>query len=382
MSRACPSHINLFGGIPMSELFAATRIKSMSLSNRFVRSATWEGMAENDGSCSLRLIDLTARLAEGGVGLIITGHAYVRPEGQAGPWQIGVHDDAMIQGLADLAAGVHRAGGRIALQIAHAGCYAATALTGRQALGPSPGIAGRTPDCRELSRDEISALSRSFGAAAARAKTAGFDAVQIHAAHGYLLSEFLSPFFNRRTDGYGGSVENRARIVLEVLQSVRGAVGDGYPVLIKINSEDFVEGGLSVDDMLRVSRLLETAGIDAIEMSGGTIFASGEYASIRQGDPDCPEKEVYYREAAVRFSENIGVPLMLVGGIRSFEVAEELVESGTADYISLCRPLIREPGLVARWRDGDRTRASCRSENACRGPLLKGEGLLCALDRG
>lgn len=366
----------------MPKLFETTHIKSLSLPNRFVRSATWEGSAENDGSCPPRLVNLTARLAEGGVGLIITGHAYVSPEGQAGPWQIGVHDDAMIQGLADLAAGVHRAGGKIALQIAHAGCYAATALTGRQASGASPGIAGRTPDCRELSRDEIPSLCRAFGAAAARAKAAGFDAVQIHAAHGYLLSEFLSPFFNHRTDGYGGCVENRARIVLEVLQSVRDAVGQGYPVLIKLNSEDFVDGGLSVDDMLRVSVLLEAAGIDAIEMSGGTIFASGEYSSIRQGDPDIPEKEVYYRDAAMRFKERIGVPLMLVGGIRSFGVAEELVERETIDYISLCRPLIREPGLVARWRDGDRTRAACLSENACRGPLLRGEGLLCALDRG
>lgn len=365
----------------MSKLFAETRIKSMSLSNRFVRSATWEGMAGNDGSCSSRLAELTARLAEGGVGLTVTGHAYVSPEGQAGPWQIGVHDDGMIPGLARLAGETHRAGGKIALQLAHAGCYAATALTRKQALGPSPGMPGRTPDCRELSQDGIAALCRAFGEAAARARSAGFDAVQIHAAHGYLLNEFLSPFYNRRTDGYGGSVENRARIVLEVLQCVRVAVGDGYPVLIKLNSEDFVEGGLSVDDMLRVSSLLEAAGIDAIELSGGTIFASGAYSSIRQGDPDCSEKEVYYRDAAVRFKEKIGVPLMLVGGIRSFEVAEELVESGTADYVSLSRPLIREPGLVARWRDGDRKRAACLSENACRGPLLKGEGLLCALDR-
>ena len=366
----------------MATLFETTRIKSMTLPNRFVRSATWEGMAENDGSCSTRLLDLTARLAGGGVGLIITGHAYVSPEGQAGPWQIGVHTDGMVRGLGKLAEEAHRAGGKIALQLAHAGCYAPTALTGRNAVGPSPGMPGRTPDCRELSGEEIGAVCEAFGRGAARAKAAGFDAVQIHAAHGYLLSEFLSPFYNRRNDGYGGSADNRARIVLEVLTSVRDAVGDGYPVLIKLNSEDFVDGGLSVDDMLRVSSLLQAAGIDAIEMSGGTIFASGEYSSIRQGDPCSPEKEVYYREAAVRFKRQIGVPLMLVGGIRSYEVAEELVDSGTADYISLCRPLIREQGLVNRWRGGDRSRATCLSENACRGPLLKGEGLQCALDSG
>lgn len=366
----------------MPKLFETTCIKTITLANRFVRSATWEGMAENDGSCSQRLIDLTARLAEGGVGLVITGHAYVSPEGQAGPWQIGVHDDDMIRGLEQLAEGVHRAGGKIALQLAHAGCYAMTALTGREAVGPSAGIPERTPACREISVGELRAVCESFGRGAARAKSAGFDAVQIHAAHGYLLSEFLSPFFNRRTDGYGGSVENRARIVLEVLQSIREGVGEGYPVFIKLNSEDFVPGGLTVDDMLRVSGFLASAGIDAVEMSGGTILASGAYSSIRQGDPDSHEKEVYYRDAAVRFKEKLGVPLMLVGGIRSWQVAEELVDSGTADYISLCRPLIREPALVARWRDGNRKRATCRSENACRGPLLKGEGLMCALDMG
>lgn len=366
----------------MAILYEATRIKSMALPNRFVRSATWEGMAENDGSCSPRLCDLTARLARGGVGLIITGHAYVSPEGQAGPWQIGVHSDGMVRGLANLAEEVHQAGGKIALQLAHAGCYAPTALTGRKAVGPSPGMPGRTPECREMSGEEIGAVCEAFARAAERAKSAGFDAVQIHAAHGYLLSEFLSPFYNRRSDGYGGCADNRARIVLEVLASVREAVGDGYPVLIKLNSEDFVDGGLSVDDMIRVSSVLEAAGIDAIEMSGGTIFASGEYSSIRQGDPGSPEKEVYYRESAVRYKGQIGVPLMLVGGIRSFEVAEQLVGSGAADYVSLCRPLIREPGLVARWRAGDRKRASCLSENACRGPLLRGEGLQCALDRG
>ncbi len=150
--------------------------------------------------------------------------------------------------------------------------------------------------------------------------------MQIHAAHGYLLSQFLSPFFNKRKDEYGGSIENRARIVLETLQSVRRAVGEEYPVLIKINSEDFVDDGLTVDEMLYVAAQLERGGIDAIEMSGGTVYASGAYSAIRTGAFDTPEKEVFYREAAARYKEKIGVPLMLVGGIRSFEVAEKLVD--------------------------------------------------------
>jgi 2,4-dienoyl-CoA reductase-like NADH-dependent reductase (Old Yellow Enzyme family) len=366
----------------MSKIFEKTAIGSMELANRFVRSATWEGLAGTDGTCSQGLIDVTAGLAEGGVGMIITGHAYVSPEGQAGPWQIGVHSDAMLPGLTRMAAAVHHGGGKLALQIAHAGCYGFASGSGIEAVGPSPGIAGKTPSCRELTQAEIDAICAAFGKAAGRAKAAGFDAVQIHAAHGYLLSEFLSPFFNQRTDEYGGCIENRARIVLEVLESVRNAVGQEYPVLIKLNSQDFIDGGLSVDDMLAIAALLEQAGVDAVEMSGGTIYASGEYSAIRSGVLARAEDEVYYRHAAARFKAALSVPLMLVGGIRSLEVAEALVGAGVADYISLCRPLIREPGLIKRWASGDRRKAGCLSENACFGPLMKGEGLCCPIKKG
>jgi len=265
----------------MSKLFEKTAIKSMELANRFIRSATWEGMAGADGTCSQGLIDVTAGLAQGGVGLVITGHAYVSPEGQAGPWQIGVHCDEMLAGLASMSSAVHQAGGKIALQLAHAGCYGFAEGTGIEAVGPSPGIDGKTPPCRELTQAEIGRICADFGKAAGRAKSAGFDAVQIHSAHSYLLSEFLSPFFNRRSDEYGGSIENRARIVLEVFQSVRRAVGEDFPVLIKLNSQDFIDGGFSVDDMLAVAALLEKAGIDAVEMSGGTLYLSGEFSAIR-----------------------------------------------------------------------------------------------------
>jgi len=365
----------------MSALFTETHIKSLKLTNRFLRSATWEGMADSDGSCPSPLCDIMVQLAVGGVGLIITGHAYVSQEGQAGPWQIGIHRDEMVPGLTRMADAVHGAGGKIAVQLAHAGCYAYTGITGREAMGPSGVEAENVPPSRVMSKEDIRSVVTAFGKAAARAKQAGFDGVQVHAAHGYLLSEFLSPFFNRRTDQYGGPVENRARLLLEVLHSVRKAVGKDYPVMVKLNSEDFITGGLTVDDMLRVAELLQEAGVDAIELSGGTIFASGRFSAIRQGDPDTPDKEVYYRLAAERFKQRVSVPLMLVGGIRSFAVAEELVGSGTADYISLCRPLIREPGLINRWRNGDRQRTTCLSDNSCFGPLRKGEGLFCPLDR-
>ena len=365
----------------MAKLFETTEINGMTLANRFVRSATWEGMADNNGQCTPQLIGLMERLARGGVGLIITGLAYISRESMAAPWQMGVDGEECLPGLAAMADSVHRANGKIVVQIAHGGCYSATQLTGSEALAPSTHHGGKVPACRAMTVGEIGEVVAAFGRSAALAKAAGFDGVQIHAAHGYLLSQFLSPFFNKRDDGYGGSIENRARIVLEVLRSVRAAVGAGYPVIIKINSEDFVENGLTVHEMLQVAAMLEGAGIDAIEMSGGTVYASGAFSAIRTGSFDTPEKEVFYREAATLYKERIGVPLMLVGGIRSCEVEAKLVDDGLADYISLSRPLIREPALINRWKSGDMTKSRCISDNACFGPLLKGEGLYCVREK-
>jgi 2,4-dienoyl-CoA reductase-like NADH-dependent reductase (Old Yellow Enzyme family) len=193
-----------------------------------------------------------------------------------------------------------------------------------------------------------------------------------------LLSQFLSPFYNRRKDEYGGSLENRARIVLEVLESIRGRVQADYPVMIKLNSQDFVEVGLSVDESLKVAAMLDASGIDAIELSGGTFYAS-KLTPVRKGRLDSQNDEVYYKNEAGRFKQAVGVPLMLVGGIRSFEVAERLVDDGTADYISLCRPFIREPDLVNRWKSGDRRKAFCISDNECFRPGRSGEGISCVM---
>jgi len=178
-----------------------------------------------------------------------------------------------------------------------------------------------------MSDGELAAATQAFAAAAVRAKTPGFDAVYVHAAHGYLLSQFLSPYFNRRTDRDGGELERRARLVLEVIAVVRTAVGVQYLVLVKLNAEDFLPDGPSVDDMLRVPIMLEEAGVDAIELSGGTGLPEGLSFS-RVGRPAAGEPEAYYRAAARRFKQAVGIPLMLVGGIRSFETAERLVAEG------------------------------------------------------
>lgn len=364
----------------MPELFETTQIGSMKLSNRFVRSATWEGLAREDGGVTQELIDRMTELARGRVGLIVSGHAFVRPEGQAGPRQMGIHDDTMLPGLRSMCEAVHAEGGVIACQLAHAGCRAATPLTGLEAVGPSsvPGLEGAV--CREMTEEDIAGFERSFAEGAERAKKAGFDAVQIHCAHGYGLSQFLSPRYNRRTDGYGGSLENRVRIVREVVCAVRAAVGGGYPVLAKINSEDFAEGGLTQDEMIEAVRLLEAEGLDAVELSGG-LPESGRNNPIRMGIIRHPEHEGWYKEAARRCREAVSIPVMLVGGIRSYARCEKFVREGFADYIALSRPLIREPDLVKRWEEGDRAKAACLNDNLCFKPARAGEGIYCVVAR-
>ena len=359
----------------MSKMFETSEINGMQLANRFVRSATWEGMAADDGACTPKLIDLMAGLAKGGVGLIISGHTYVSPEGQAGPWQLGVYKDELASGLTDMANSVHDNGGKIVMQLAHSGLTASPDLTGQEPIGPSPLQEPDVPPGLEMSESDIAGVVAAFAAGAKRAQSAGFDGVQIHGAHGYLLSEFLSPFFNRRQDQYGGSIENRARIVLEVLRAVRGEVGNDYPVLIKMNCQDFFDNGLSLEDSARAAAMLEKEGIDAIEISGG-IPRSGKLGAARVGIKS-EEKEAYFQTEARAFRDNVGVPLILVGGNRSFQVAESIVKEGIADYISMCRPLIREPDLVNRWKSGDLSRATCASDNMCFVPARKGDGIYC-----
>lgn len=359
----------------MSRLFDGTEINGMKLANRFVRSATWEGMASPEGAVTPRLIDTMAALARGGVGLIISGHTYIRQEGQAGPWQLGVYEDSLIAGLRDMAAAVHDAGGKIVMQLAHAGHFAPEKLTGRIPVVVSDyeGLS-RSPR-KELTTQDIHDLVAAFADAAGRAKSAGFDGVQVHAAHGYLLSQFLSPIYNRRSDGYGGSIENRSRIHVEAIQAVRKAVGRDYPVLIKMNCADFAENGLSLEDSLIAGEILADAGLDAIELSGG-LLTGGKLSPSRPGIHS-PDKEAYFREELSAFKKKIRIPLILVGGIRSVEVAEKLVADGSADYIAMCRPLIREPDLVQRWQAGDTRRAECKSDNLCFEPGREGRGIYC-----
>jgi 2,4-dienoyl-CoA reductase-like NADH-dependent reductase (Old Yellow Enzyme family) len=363
----------------MLDLFETTMIKSLTLPNRFVRSATWEGLAGDDGFVTPRLIDVAVQLAKGGAGLIISGHAYVSREGQAGSWQLGVYSDTLVPGLTEMVKAVHDCGGKIAMQLAHAGSRAASRLSGLDPMGPSTAEFEGKQVGLEMTKKDIEQVAQTFAAAALRARTAGFDAVQIHAAHGYLLSQFLSPYFNKRTDEYGGNIENRTRLALEILEAIQKTVGHDFPIFIKLNSEDFLPDGLTVDDMIKASEILERAGVDGIEMSGGT-FLSGKNFPSRQGKPGPGEPEAYYEDAAIRYKKKVKAPLMLVGGLRTIETAERLIINGVTDYIAMCRPFIREPALVNRWKSGDRMPALCVSDSGCFKPGFEGKGVSCVVE--
>jgi 2,4-dienoyl-CoA reductase-like NADH-dependent reductase (Old Yellow Enzyme family) len=339
----------------MDALFEKSSINGMVLSNRFIRSATWTGMATDEGACTPQLIHLLSDLAAGEVGLIITGHAYVRQDGQHSPWQLGIHRDAVIPGFRDLTHAVHEHGSKIVVQLGYGGAYLSKSRV------------------RSMSAEDFEALAQAYGQAAVRARRAGFDGVQIFAAHGFFLSQLLCPRYNDRTDDYGGNIVNRARGLMEVLEAIRNAVGLDYPVLAKLNCRDFVENGLNLKDSVQVASMLEKAGIDAIEISGGLL----NNPNIMRSKINAEGNQAYFQSEARVFKETIHVPLILVGGIRSYDTAKQLVDEGYAEYISMSRPFIREPGLIKRWRTGDRREAACISCDNCFEPIKKGEGVSC-----
>ena len=339
----------------MAALFEKSEINGMVLSNRFIRSATWAGMATDEGSCTPELIDLMRALSVGGVGLIITGHAYIRQDGQHSPRQLGIHQDTLIPGLQNLTRAVHEHESKIVIQLGFGGAYLSKSRV------------------RSMSSEDFHVLAEAYGQAALRGRKAGFDGVQIFAAHGFLLSQMLCPRYNDRTDDYGGDIANRARALIEVLGAIRNAVGRDYPVLAKLNCRDYVENGLTLEDSVKVAGMLEKAGIDAIELSGGLL----NNPSIMRSKIDSGDSYAYFQAEARIFKETIKVPLILVGGIRSYDTAKQVVDEGVAEYISMSRPFIREPGLIKRWKAGDRREAACISCDNCFEPIKKGEGVSC-----
>ena len=364
--------------------FTPGRIGRLEIKNRFVRAATSETMATGSGAVTPELIELHRTLAANGVGLSLLGHAFVHPRGQSLPNQTGIHDDAMISGLSQLTEAVHRAGGKIFAQLAHAGnqggmgdfamvapSVVANALTG-SAADPA-------------SDDEIEEVIDAFGSAAARAVEAGFDGIHIHAANGYLISSFGSPHSNIRSDRWGGDAERRSRLLMRVYQSICDVVGPDFPVTAKVGMEDQVDNGLRLPESVERVRALAGLGLDGVEVSVG-LMASGadschnyvavdgrralaDHLYFRMFSP--PGGEAYFE----RYAQAIravapDLTLFLVGGIRTTDTVERVLAEGSCDFVCLARPLIREPDVVAQIEAGRRGRFDCTSCNLC----LENEG--------
>jgi 2,4-dienoyl-CoA reductase-like NADH-dependent reductase (Old Yellow Enzyme family) len=344
-------------------LFTPAHIGTLNLPNRLLRSATAESLADGDGRPKPALAALYRELAAGGVGLIITGHMYIHPSGRAHPRMTGIHTDELIPDLAALTDAVHGAGGRVAVQINHGGMKCSAEVVA-ESVAPSDveDAPFRKRPARAMTADEIETAIDAYAQAARRAQEAGFDAVQLHGAHGYLINQFLSPRVNRRTDEWGGDLAGRMNFLRAVCRAVRAQVGADYPVFIKLGMADGLEGGLMPEDGAQVVAALAEMGLDGVEVSGG--ISGGGSSNIGAGIKT-PEDEAYFRPLARRAKAATALPVALVGGLRSRAVMEDVLACGDADLISICRPLICEPGLPRRMAAGLQERASCISGNRC-----------------
>jgi 2,4-dienoyl-CoA reductase-like NADH-dependent reductase (Old Yellow Enzyme family) len=377
----------------MSILFEPLQIANLQIKNRFVCSATYEGMASETGIVTEKIIKRYRSLAKGDAGLIITGHMYVHPLGRALKHQSGIYNDDMIPGLSDLVRAVHREDGKIVFQLAHAGRQTTKELIGQVPIGPSG--KGRDPvyffKPKRIKEEQIHEIIRAFAMAAGRAVKAGADGVQLHAAHGYLINQFLSPFFNTRNDAWGGSVENRFRFLKEIIVETKKELPKKMLLLVKLNTNDYTPGeGITPLLAKQYAQRLSELGIDGLEISCGSAIYS--FMNMCRGDVPVKEflgglplwkkpvgkimlsamkgkynlREAYNLEAAKMIKPVIGkAPLFLVGGLRSLSYMEEILEKGYVDFISMSRPFIREPFLVKRFKEGKVDVASCVSCNKC-----------------
>jgi 2,4-dienoyl-CoA reductase-like NADH-dependent reductase (Old Yellow Enzyme family) len=358
-------------------LFEPGRIGDLSIRNRFVRAGTSESMADPDGRVTPQLVDLYSRLGRHDVGLLMTGHLFCEPRGRYAPAQVGIHDDAMVPGLTELADAVTATGARIFAQVAHAGSQ--SRAFGVEPLAPSPipnALTGRLVE--EATPAQIEEVIAAFAAGARRAVEAGFDGVHIHGANGYLISEFCSPLTNRREDGWGGDAERRGRFLLEIVKAIRAAVPGGFPVTLKLGIAD-AEPGLTAAETLARCPDLVAAGLDAIEVSVNVMVAPSDSAKTyvavgpRRAAADLlvhrlfaqPGLEAYFDDWARGLRQAVDTKVILVGGLRTTRTMEQVLAAGDADFIAMARPFIREPDLVSQIQAGRTGRVDCTSCNLC-----------------
>ena len=351
------------------KLFEQVSFPKLTLKNRFVRSGVWMKMADEQGHITPELKDVYKSLVDGGVGLIITEYTFIDKYDQPNPGMIGMYDDLFIDEWKEIIDYAHANGTKIACQIAAGGSQSGLEeAKQRRIMGPSAvlnRVSGITP--AEMNEDDFNRLIENHKNAALRVKRAGFDAVQIHAAHGYLLSQFLTPYYNRRTDKYGGSLHNRARIIYDVVSAVRSAVGDDYTVMIKVNMDDFMaEGeGLTFPESLEMFKHLDTLGLDFIEPSGANISAGNGIIQSFPRIARSVEKQSYFKEQVTEIAKNIKTPVILVGGNRNTTVMTDLLNNAGIPLFSFGRTLFSEPDLINKWVDNPDYVPKCVACNKC-----------------
>jgi 2,4-dienoyl-CoA reductase-like NADH-dependent reductase (Old Yellow Enzyme family) len=356
----------------MPNLFDPIQINRLQLPNRFVRSATFDNLGQ-EGMVSDAQLNLYGVLSRGEVGLIISGGLYPTRNGMGTAGQLSADRDESIPSLKKLAGTVHANGGKIAGQILHCGFRSRESVTGTQPIGPSattdPESGSRV---RELSGGEIDAMVDAYIQAARRVVEAGFDAVQLHGAHGWFLSAFLSPVMNRREDEWGGSAEKRARFLRLICRGIRKMAGPSYPVLVKLGLKDYHPQGKTVSEGIAVAQMLESDGVDAVEVSEGIEQKWGHHIRKDAMHP-------YYVEECRQARSVLAKPLILVGGMRELRDMQTVLDEGTADAVSFCRPFIQDPHIVAKFRKGEADSSICNSCNECGERMIEGR-FGCALN--
>lgn len=389
-------------------LFDKAEISGISVKNRIIRSATHDGLADENGAPSGKLVSKYEHLAKNEAGCIITGYAAVSKNGVSPyPRMMKIYDDNVIEKYKKLTDAVHKHGVPVILQIAHCGRQTSSKAIGMQKVAPSNVLHTFYPDkSKVLTEDEIYAIVDDFVSASVRAEKAGFDGVQLHGGHGYLLHDFLSPYGNRRKDGWGGSLENRCRIVELIIKGIKDKTD--LPVWIKLSAEDNRKGGMNIDSSVEICKRLEAAGCDAIEVSCGTVQDGMNTMRSKL----MPMNAVFkYREPCASFPKilnkialpaanfinplikqpkplenfnvdnsaiiknNVSIPVIAVGGIHKAEDMENILCEGKADFVSMCRPFICEPDLVKKLKNGQ-SEAKCIMCNYC-GLVIEKEPTKC-----
>ncbi len=332
----------------LTHLFSPVKINQLELKNRVVMPAMATSYGNKDGSITDRLIAYLERRARGGVGLIITEVCAIDPRGRGFGREIGVWDDTFIPGLSRLTETVHEHGTKIALQLHHAGRETIAAVAGASPEGPSdlPSVILNQPT-EAMSKDRIREIVLAYAMGAYRARQAGFDAVEVHGAHGYLITQFLSPFSNRRTDEYGGTDENRARFLIEILTAVREKVGPGFPVIVRLSADECIKGGYALEFIKWLAPRLVEAGADALHASVG-VYSTPGMLSIPVADT--PEGFNLFRAREIK--QAVKVPVIGVGRVIDPRMADESIARGDADLVSMGRQFLADPEFLVKAREG------------------------------